>query len=222
MAELQLNQGRVVVVDDADLPKLTRFKWFYHNEGYAFRHVLVDGRLKTVYLHQHLLQPPDGHQVLFKDRDGLNCRRSNLLLVTIQESRRAARPRKNASSQYKGVRFHKKLGKFTAYIKLDGRDRYLGSFADEKQAALAYDRAAHEHFGECAYLNFPDEVLRSNEPSEDQAADRSVSPPPKVARCTSRREKATKVKGGKEAAQRNRQAPSRRGSTRRGRDRFAP
>jgi hypothetical protein len=161
MAHLRLNQGRVASVDDADLANLSKFKWFYHDQGYAFRHAWIKRRLRTVYLHQHLMDPPDGHQVLFRDHNGLNCRRGNLLVVTIQDSRRAARPRKNSSSKYKGVRLLKKTGKFAAGIRIYGRERYLGSFADEKQAALAYDRAAHKHFGAAAYLNFPEEVLQT-------------------------------------------------------------
>jgi hypothetical protein len=31
-----------------------------------------------------------------------------------------------------------------------------GSFEDEMEAAMAYDRRAEELFGEFAYLNFPD------------------------------------------------------------------
>jgi hypothetical protein len=44
-------------------------------------------------------------------------------------------------------------------IRLDGKDRHLGTYRSEKEAALAYDRAAHHHFGVVAYLNFPDEIL---------------------------------------------------------------
>jgi hypothetical protein len=44
------------------------------------------------------------------------------------------------------------------------KKRYLGSFVDEKDAALAYDKAAREHHGDKAKLNFPDQ------PPQPQAA----------------------------------------------------
>ena len=44
-----------------------------------------------------------------------------------------------------------------AYCGTAGKDRrYLGAFADEIEAAKAYDATAREMFGEFARLNFPD------------------------------------------------------------------
>jgi hypothetical protein len=38
----------------------------------------------------------------------------------------------------------------------DGKQKYLGSFNEERDAAAAYDRAAKELFGDYARLNFPE------------------------------------------------------------------
>jgi len=59
------------------------------------------------------------------------------------------------ASQYKGVGWHKHANKWNAYIQINGKKIHLGYFTIEIEAARAYDRAAIEHFGIYANLNFP-------------------------------------------------------------------
>ena len=42
-----------------------------------------------------------------------------------------------------------------AHIKIDQKQKSLGRFHDEIAAAEAYDKAAHDAWGEHARLNFP-------------------------------------------------------------------
>jgi hypothetical protein len=150
----------VALIDDDDYPVLSRFKWFLHSEGYAFRHAKIDGKVKSVYLQNQIMEPRAGRLVTFKDKDPLNCQRDNLIEVTVEESRRMARPRKNASSKYKGVSFHKATAKYTAHLHVNGDLVYLGIFPTEEEAAKVYDQKAYDHFGSMAYFNFPDELVK--------------------------------------------------------------
>jgi hypothetical protein len=50
------------------------------------------------------------------------------------------------------------MKRWYARIQLNGKTRSLGKYGDEVAAAVAYDEAASQWFGEHARLNFPDGV----------------------------------------------------------------
>lgn len=60
---------------------------------------------------------------------------------------------------FKGVTFHVGAGRHMAQIGVNGRNNYLGLFDSATDAALAYDVAAKQHFGEFARLNFVGDAL---------------------------------------------------------------
>ena len=59
----------------------------------------------------------------------------------------------NNTSGYKGVSWHKLMGKWRAKILLRGKSQHLGYFQTPEAAAKAYDAAAIYHFGEFALTN---------------------------------------------------------------------
>lgn len=62
---------------------------------------------------------------------------------------------KNPTSKYKGVSWNRLSGKWQATICLGGpKSTHIGLYADEKEAARAYDDYAMHHFGELARPNF--------------------------------------------------------------------
>lgn len=61
--------------------------------------------------------------------------------------------RSNNTSGYKGVAFHYGTMKWRAYIKRNGMQIALGLFFTKEDAALAYNKAAKELFGEFARVN---------------------------------------------------------------------
>jgi hypothetical protein len=52
-----------------------------------------------------------------------------------------------------GIRWRARIGADTGDGK--SKQRYLGDYVNEVDAALAYDQAAREHHGKKAQLNFP-------------------------------------------------------------------
>jgi hypothetical protein len=65
-----------------------------------------------------------------------------------------SRKRKDNTSGFKGVHLHSQNNNWIASLTFEGRNKHLGCFATAKEAALAYDVAAKQLFGEFAKTNF--------------------------------------------------------------------
>ena len=165
MKIILLTHGLQTLVDDCDHGWLSRWAWSpFYRQGRvrgAARWVLG----KTIILHREIMNAPAGLEVDHIDHDTLNNQRVNLRICTHAENlrnrvkwHRAGRP---PSSEYKGVWFSPKDNRWIAHISIDSRLKHLGSFRTEVAAALAYDAAAREHYGEFACLNFPSAVVKT-------------------------------------------------------------
>ena len=91
------------------------------------------------------------------DLNKLNNRRGNLRSATRSQNKgNCGKPITNKSG-FKGVSEDKARGKWRARLKLNGREifheRFPGTDAGKKIAALAYNKAAIKHFGTFAQLN---------------------------------------------------------------------
>ena len=83
-------------------------------------------------------------------------------------------PRSNGSSNFTGVDLTPS-GRWRAQCHLDGKQQHLGTFADEEEAARAYDKEALKRRGGYARLNFPNAVTGAAENNNCQFAS-SLSP----------------------------------------------
>lgn len=160
MKEIPLSQGLVALVDDEDFEELSQYRWcaywdpvaqtyYAHRNGYT-----PEGKATVFLMHRQIMQTPRGMLTHHENHNGLDNRRQNLRVLThSQHGMRQRKQRCDRSSVYKGVSWHKACQKWTAQIKRADRLVYLGLFTSEQEAAMAYNRAASEHFGEYAHLN---------------------------------------------------------------------
>jgi hypothetical protein len=77
----------------------------------------------------------------------------NLREATGSENQANQKPQVGCSSRYKGVYWNKQICHWRAKIKVNKKPIHLGCYDNEEEAALAYNKAALEHFGEYAKIN---------------------------------------------------------------------
>ena len=159
IALVPVGRGRFAIVDKQDLDLVSNFSWSLHlNEGQSRRYAQsVNKAAKaTIRLHQLIASPSPGEVVDHINGDGLDNRRANLRLCSMAENLRNSVSRIGLS-QYKGV--SKNQQGWTSHIFTNGERYDLGTFAEEVDAAIAYDLAALKLFGEFAGTNFPRPIL---------------------------------------------------------------
>ncbi len=94
--------------------------------------------------------------IAFQNRNRLDMRRENVLVVSPAARMRYAGPQQGRSSRYKGVSWQASRGKWYAQIRIDGRSKNLGRFDEEEDAARAYDKAVRGLGIDIAFTNFGD------------------------------------------------------------------
>lgn len=164
MKEIPLTQGYTAIVDDEDFDRVSCFKWRAsidrRKDGtirtvYARRDIVTaTGKACTLYLHRIIAGATDSAvQVDHKNRNGLDCTRTNLRVCTCSQNQGNSVMQIDNTSGFKGVSWHKAAKGWVASIRISGRNTNLGIFHSKEAAAQAYNVAAVDTFGEFALLN---------------------------------------------------------------------
>lgn len=168
MKTISLTRGKVAVIDDDDYERVSALEWHAvpsRHTWYAKRS-FRDAETRKQHpesLHRFILglQISDRRRVDHANRDGLDCRRSNLRISSHVENARNSGPRINNTTGFKGVSAIRYPSGFISYrgiVWVSGKAITTETCQSAESAAKAYDMLAKHFYGEFAYLNFPSEV----------------------------------------------------------------
>jgi len=157
MKIIPLGKGLDAYVDDSDYELVSMFSW-WECEGYAVRALPRRGQKNSPLqmMHVFLLGKEDGREIDHRNGNGLDNQRGNLRQASHSENlANRGKPTGTYASAFKGVTWSRNAGKWRAYIKKDYRQKHLGYFELETDAAAAHDTAAKQIYGEFAQTNLP-------------------------------------------------------------------
>ena len=137
-----------VLIDLEDIDRCKNYKWYLNSFGYVYNN-------KVGLLHRFIMNPKDDEIIDHINHNKLNNKRCNLRICSQQQNLMNASKRKNCSSKFKGVFWNKYDNRWRASIVINNRNKYIGNYLNEIEAAEAYDRASIKYFKEYAFTNFP-------------------------------------------------------------------
>lgn len=148
--------GKVAMVDSEDYANLKQHKWYVDIKGYCYRNGYKDNNKRTtIKMHREIMKPKDDEQIDHVNHIKLDNRKANLRITDNQNnSYNRGKYNNKSTSRFKGVKIESRTQNYwVAFIKVKGKQKYLGHYTTEESAAYAYNLAAMEHHGEYACLN---------------------------------------------------------------------
>ena len=144
-----------ILVDDEDYELVTNRAWHISlKKVYQGKPTLYVCNPRGQYLHRVIARAAKGQIVDHINGDYTDNRRSNLRICTHSQNQGNRKSlNRNNTTGYRGIA-QLPSGRWCAHIKRNRRKFHLGVYATPEEAARAYDKAALDHYGEFAVLNF--------------------------------------------------------------------
>jgi hypothetical protein len=158
-AYVPLTNRYIAIIDAEDAERVSRYKWYARKcrKGliYAATHN-PDGDTIKIQMHRFILNNTKDKYTDHKNGNTLDNRKCNLRPCTKGQNNRNRRPKPH-SSIYKGVCLRGGKWKARTGIGLVKKEKNIGTFDSEIEAARAYDAYVKKIDPEFAYLNFPED-----------------------------------------------------------------
>ena len=158
MKQIELSQGKVALVDDADYESLNQFNWqaikaYSRDVYYAIKTEKENGKWRTISMHRVIMNAPNGMDIDHKDTDGLNNQRYNLRLCTRSQNSLNRKKRVVASSKYKNVHFSQTHQRWIVRVSKNGTYKSIGVFKTELEAGIIANITMRRYHGKFARPN---------------------------------------------------------------------
>lgn len=142
------------IIDVEDVEKVKKYKWGVSKKRNNL-YVVTRKEGKFISMPAVIMGIKSNCHIMVdhRSRNTLNNRKFNLRVCTLIENNRNVGKSKNNKSGHKGVSWSESGRKWRAKIVVNYKQIHLGCFRDKIKAALAYNKAAIEHYGEFACLN---------------------------------------------------------------------
>lgn len=147
MKELNI-KGTIVLVDDEDFDKVTKWTWGISRNGYACRNHWnkVLKKYERMYMHRYIMDTPKGMDTDHINRIKTDNRKLNLRAVNRSLNNHNTPKSKANTSGFKGVHWFKPAQLWRAYINAEGKRIELG-YSKDKQGAIQLRTQAELKYG---------------------------------------------------------------------------
>lgn len=141
-------KDEIFYIDLDDYEKVSKYTWFLNKDGYVYTDIThSDGKKEKILLHRYVTNFQ--YEICdHKDRNRLNNRKENLRPATHSQNTWNRNPRRDKVIGV--VKPKKDNWKWGAYIIINQKRIWLGSFSTEREAIIARLTAEKQYHGEFA------------------------------------------------------------------------
>lgn len=150
-----LNNGKQVLFDIEDYDLIKDYYWQENKYGYIVSQIQNNGIITGLRINRLImgLENGDKRVVDHIQHNLLDNRKSQLRIVTYSQNGQNQTLNSKNTSGYTGVSWSKKYNKWRVYIKLNGKQIFLGYYNNIDDAVNARHSAEDKYFGEYSYKN---------------------------------------------------------------------
>lgn len=134
------NEKARTLIDLNDIDKVKKYKWGLGNDYVS---ATINGN--RIKLHRFIMNCPNDKIVDHINHNTLDNRKNNLRICTSSQNQMNTNTRIDNSSGIKGVNWNKSKRRWQAYITIDKKYIYLGTFKDKDKAIKARQEAEEKY-----------------------------------------------------------------------------